>query len=72
MADKFNKNVEGNKISSIKIFMCGLCNDGIARTRYGLRKHLGQEHIKRDYFNYNSSAEGMPKSLNKQNWVIIK
>ena len=31
-------------------FYCKFCNDGIARTRKGIRKHLGDEHLRNEYF----------------------
>ena len=31
-------------------FYCKLCNDEIARTRAGIRKHLGENHLRNEYF----------------------
>ena len=50
----------------MKSFSCGLCNDGIKRTRKGLRNHL-REHVRNKFTN-----EGYKKGVGyiKQKWWI--
>jgi len=31
-------------------FKCGFCKDDLARTRRGMRAHLGDKHLRNQYF----------------------
>ena len=56
---------------NIKVFECGLCpkNERIGMTRYGLRKHLREEHLKKgELTNTDSLKKGVQKI--KRKWWI--
>lgn len=44
-------------MSEIIIFKCGFCKDGIGRTRKGLRDHLGENHLRNEFFNTGTKKE---------------
>lgn len=37
-------------MNEILKFYCKFCNDGIARTRKGIRKHLKENHLRNNFF----------------------
>ena len=50
-------------------FYCKYCNDGIARTRKGIRKHLGDNHLRNEYF---GSPDDKKKKKTKLSRVRIE
>lgn len=52
----------------IKKFKCGICNDGIARSRKGLRDHL-KKHIRNKFANAGYEDK---IGYTKQKWWIVE